>query len=107
MLSESNEALQHITAQLGRPWQDCFRLLSLVDIAPAGNGAPPARLFGEMKAREHEPILASRKTVAALLDVHPSFVDRLVTRGDLDAVYLGRKCKRIRMESVRRFIQAQ
>ena len=48
--------------------------------------------------------LISRKTAAELMDVHPNHIDALIARGDLTAVHLGSRCKRIPMESIRKFL---
>ena len=48
--------------------------------------------------------LVSRKTAAGLLDVHPNFVDELCKRGDIKAVHLGARCKRITLTSINQFL---
>ena len=48
--------------------------------------------------------VVKRTTAAKLLDCHPSFIDTLCGREELDAVYLGTHAKRITLKSITAYI---
>tara|TARA_R100001163_G_scaffold15072_1_gene13621 strand:- start:4379 stop:4609 length:231 start_codon:yes stop_codon:yes gene_type:complete len=45
-----------------------------------------------------------RATAAKMLDCHPSFIDKLCHRKELEAVYLGSHAKRITLTSIKQFL---
>lgn len=60
--------------------------------------------FNQIAANVQNTQAVSRKTAAKLLDVHPSFIDTLCTRGELKKIELGTHCKRITFQSINDFL---
>ena len=57
-----------------------------------------------IEANVAETQVLSRKTAAKLLNVHPSFIDTLCSRGELEKIELGTHCKRITLTSINDFL---
>ena len=48
--------------------------------------------------------VVKRQTAAKLLDCHPSFIDSLCNRKELEAVHLGTHAKRITLRSINEYL---
>jgi hypothetical protein len=55
-------------------------------------------------ANVRETQVVKRTTAAKILDCHPSFIDTLCNRKELEAVHLGTHAKRITLKSINAYI---
>ena len=57
-----------------------------------------------LAANVRDAQVVKRTTAAKLLDCHPSFIDTLCGRDELDTVYFGTHAKRITLKSITAYI---
>jgi excisionase family DNA binding protein len=72
-------------------------------------GLPPLRILSRLKGTRfmsHNEILLTVQDAAQLLSVSPRTVTRLIARGEIESMSIGR-CRRIRQRAVDRFIDTR